>query len=362
MEKVFITRFMIAVSNCSLYSKDHDSFDDLAHKTHDALTAILQEQFEIMVIDGELVVNNKPLRDAGLHRNSLIKRLNRKGISRVDFTQGISLAEVKQLIVEFANNEKGLRSYPHIKAGEVDVMKEDSTADNGSGEFSTPEEIEQIREFFDTASTADKFKLKALHDMVVRFMGTFKKEANILQFMSPVKSYSEHTYIHAMNVSVLTMFQAKYLGFDDVQLYDIGIAALLHDVGKLFISKEVLDKPGKLDDSEYNQMKNHTVYGASYLAKIDSITRLASIVAYEHHLQFDGSGYPGYLEKEKKQHICSQIVTIADFFDALRSRRPYRESWHVNKIFVLMKKNSGTAFNPVLLDHFIAAMESSINQ
>jgi putative nucleotidyltransferase with HDIG domain len=357
-QKEFISTFMIAVSNCSLYSKEHESFDDLARKTLEAVNNVIVKKFELMIINNDLVINSSPLRSGGIHKVGLIKRLNRKGISRIDFLQGVTLPEIKQMIVEFSSKGKGLKTYPHIKSGSVDI----NATDAGSDIFASPEEVTIINDVFSSVSDAKKLKLIALQEIVTRFLTTFRKEANILHFLSPVKSYSEYTYIHAMNVAVLTMFQARSLGFDDHLIHEMGIAALLHDIGKLFISKEVLEKNGKLDDSEFTEIKNHTIYGAKYLAKMDNLTRLAPIAAFEHHMKFDGSGYPGLELDNKKQHICSQIVAISDFFDALRSRRPYRKSIDIMTIFSLMKENSGKDFNPVVLDNFIRNMGMSCNQ
>jgi HD-GYP domain-containing protein (c-di-GMP phosphodiesterase class II) len=149
------------------------------------------------------------------------------------------------------------------------------------------------------------------------------------------------------------MFQAESLGVTDELLRDIGIAALLHDVGKLFISNEILEKNGPLNEDEWDEIRRHTLYGARYLTRTDGLTRLAPIVALEHHLRYNGQGYPKLNVTSKRQHICSQIVAISDFFDAMRSRRPYRRELETKEILSLMKTNADTEFNPFLLDNFL---------
>ncbi len=131
---------------------------------------------------------------------------------------------------------------------------------------------------------------------------------NILRLISPVKSYSEYTYTHATNVAVLSMFQAETLGIRDTLLRDIGISALLHDVGKLFISKDILEKSASLDKEEWEEIKMHPLYGARYLAKLEGIPSLAPIVAYEHHLRFDGKGYPSLITGEKKHIFAVRLL------------------------------------------------------
>jgi HD-GYP domain-containing protein (c-di-GMP phosphodiesterase class II) len=364
--KDFISTLMVAISNCSLYTKEHEAFSELAQKTLSTLGEILDKRFEMMVIENELIVNKTPFTEAGLHRTNLIKRLRRKGISRVDFIEGITLEEMKQFIIDVSGNGKGLKSCPHIKSGTVDISlsspKGEIDFDKHSLPWVSSGEVDKVKDIFHAASPFRKLNIAGLEEVVVHFITTFKKEAGILKYLSPVKSFSEYTYTHATNVAVLTMFQAESLGIKDDLLHEIGIAALLHDAGKLFVPKEILEKNGKLDDREFSEIKKHPLHGARYLAKMDNLTRLAPLMAFEHHLKYDCSGYPAVRFGEKKQHIFSQIIAIADFFDALRSHRPYRKSMEIKDIIALMKKGSGSDFNPYLINNFIGLLQVAIMQ
>lgn len=361
----FITSLTIAIANCSLYSKGHETFDDLAEKTFKILKEILGDRCEIMVIDNDLIVDKKVLKDAGINKANFIRHLRRKGISRVDFLKEVSLSEIKQFIIDISDAGKRLNSYSHIKTGTVDVCIL-SPGSDAVGSDSMPhlpsEEIEKVKDIFQSASLFKKLSIAGLEEIVLHFIATFKKEVHILKLLSPVRSFSEYTYTHATNVAVLSMFQADSLGIKDELLREVGIAALLHDTGKLFVSKEILDKNGKLDDREFDEIKKHPLYGAKYLAKMDNLTRIAPVIAFEHHMKYDGSGYPELHRERRRQHILSQIVTISDFFDALRSRRPYRECLEAKDVIALMKKGVEKDFNPFLLDNFIKSMETALNQ
>lgn len=345
--KRFLTTFMSALSNCSLYSKEHLSVEELTQKAYSILERLFDDvgSIEIMIVEDDLVVNKTPIRDAGLHGLNFIKRLKRKGLSRVDFIKGLSCLELKNFIADIVDIEKQQRSYPHIRTGVVSVRlanhKIDASTHIDSKEIAdfTEQQVEKVKDIYRKASPFKQLSISGLDEIVVNFILTFKREANILNLLSPVKAYSEYTYTHATNVAILTMLQAEALGIADELLHDIGIAALLHDAGKLFVSKDVLNKDGKLDEEEWVEMKNHTLYGARYISKIGAITPLAAIIAYEHHMKYDGSGYPERrIHNSKRQHICSQMVGIADFFDALRSKRPYKREWQIKDILSLMKK------------------------
>lgn len=357
---------MVAISNCSLYTKGHEAFNELAQKTLSRLGEVLDKRLEIMIIDNELIVNRTPLTEAGLQRINLIKRLKRKGISRIDFLEGVTLPEMKQFIVDISETGKGLKSYPHIKSGTVDINmsgpKGDIDFDKDSMPWLSPGAVDKVKDIFHSASPFKKLNVAGLEEVVVHFISTFKKEASILKYLSPVKSFSEYTYTHATNVAVLTVFQAESLGIKDDLLHEIGIAALLHDAGKLFVPREILEKNGKLDDREFAEIKKHPLHGARYLAKMDDLTRLAPVMAFEHHIKYDGSGYPDIRFSEKRQHIFSQVLAIADFFDALRSHRPYREGMEIKDIIALMKKGVGKDFNPYLVNNFIGLLQITIMQ
>jgi len=357
--KKFISIFQTTISTCSLYSKNHISLDDMTQKAFSILNELLTEQdsLKIMIVENDLIVDNNPLRDTGIHTANLIKRFKRKGISRVDFLKGVTFSEIKQFIVDLSETDKGLKTYPNIKTGVIDVrlggLMVDADFDINDLPRFTSEQVETVKEVYHDISYFRRLNTAGLEEIVVNFIVTFRKAANILQLISPVRSYSEYTYTHATNVAVLSMFQAESLGVTDELLRDIGIAALLHDVGKLFISNEILEKNGPLDEDEWDEIRRHTLYGARYLTRTDGLTRLAPIVALEHHLRYNGQGYPKLNVTSKRQHICSQIVAISDFFDAMRSRRPYRRELETKEILSLMKTNADTEFNPFLLDNFL---------
>ncbi|HEB74816.1 MAG TPA: HD domain-containing protein [Nitrospirae bacterium] len=359
--KTFISTLMSAISNCSLYSKEHVSVENLTKKSLDTLNGLLteRESLEIMVVEDHLVVNKTPARNMGHHGTSFIKRLKRKGISRIDFLKGVTYAELRQFIADLSDPESELKPYPHIKTGIIDVRTSKYKI-KGDGEVLTSEQVERVKEIYHSISPYRRISVSGLEEIVVNFIVTFKREANILKLISPVKAYSEYTYTHATNVAILSMFQAESLGARDDLLHDIGIAALLHDVGKLFISKDILEKKGKLDKKEWEEIKLHTLHGARYLAKIDGLTQLAPIAALEHHLRYDCKGYPSLNAGERKQHFCSQIIATSDFFDALRSRRPYKRDWQIQEIIALMKEGSGTEFNPFLVDNFSRALMKAL--
>ena len=361
--KKFLSIFMYALSNCMLYSKDHASVNELTKKALSKLNDLSEESgpVEMIIVEDDLIINKNPMREMGIHGYNFVKRIKRKGISRIHFLEGVTHSELKQLIADIATTKEKIKSYPHIKTGVVDVHMGNIDIDSldegvGAEDLSgfTSEQIEKVKEEYHKISPFKKLNVAGFEEMVVNFIRMLQNKINILKLIKPPRSFDEYSYTHASNVAVLTLFQAEALGIREDSLYDIGLAALLHDVGKLFIPKDDTDKEDSTTGDE--KIKLHPLYGARYLAHVDGLTRLAPIAAFEHHLRYDGKGYPELKTGSKKQHICSQMIAISDFFDTLRSTSLYRTSLGVKEMISLIRTKDEGAFNPFLVNNFTRAM------
>ncbi len=356
-----VNHFNIAVASHSLYSENHKILVELSEKCLTLLENLLEENevIKILRIGNELIINNEPLTVDNVHIKSFIRRLNRRGLERIDVKRGITIEEIQGLIHDLTKNNKGpLKEFPHITSGRVEVRlgavgKGEMDRDNGENPMPSDHQMDRIKDVFEKARYFNPLDVTGLEDVVMDFFNLFVKEGRILNALIPFKVHSEYSYIHATNVSILSMFLAESLGFSGKILYDVGVSALLHDVGKMHVSKEVLYKKDKLDDKEWEEMKKHPIYGVKYLLSISNVPQLAPIVAFEHHMKFDGTGYPERSRHNERQHIISQIVTISDFFDAARANRPWSQGLPEEKIFEIMQKLSNREFNPPLLNHFI---------
>src|SRR6185503_6543701 len=162
----------------------------------------------------------------------------------------------------------------------------------------------------------------------------------------------EYTFVHIINVGILSMSLGEALGFDARMTHDLGVAALLHDVGKMAVPLEVLNKAGRFTEEEYRAMQVHPVEGARILMRTRDVPELAVLVAYEHHVRYDGAGYPK-VPAGWKLNLASRICQIADVYDALRTDRPYRAGMPPEKILKIMKGDAGTYFDPDLLNVFL---------
>jgi len=351
----FISDIMTAMSNCSLYTREHPAVMHLSEKAVAALDSLFfEDKFSIALFGDSMVVNEQPLPAKNMHVSSFIKKFKRKGIDKIVISQGVTATELKDFIAELALSDRITGAYAHITSGVIEVKLGGGGSDIGA---MMNENIEKVKTVYHGVSRFKRLDMVGLEDVVVSFITTLKQEANVLKVVSPIKSHSEYTYAHNTNVAVLSIFQAESLGVKHDLLHDIGMAGLLHDIGKMFVPAEVLEKEAKLNDEEWVEMKKHPAYGAMYLAKLPDIPKYALIAAYEHHMKFNGQGYPATRRKGRTQHIISQIIAISDFFDALRTDRSYRKALEVPVIVGLMNDSSGKDFNPLLVENFIRSLK-----
>jgi len=352
-----IWNLVVGISQGRFYSIDHESVVVAAQRVQSLLGEFPDGSCTIMVLKDDLVFNNTLFRESGMHGDKLVRLLGAKGISRVEFLPGVSAEEIRRFLADVAAVKAPPGRFAHIRLGRVEMGAAAPGADAGLVDAAFhSEQLARVQAVYGQVSPFRELPLVGLEEVVTTFLLTFRRGANLLRLLSPVKTHSEHTYTHAINVSILAMALAEGLGLKEESVQAIGIAALLHDVGKLLIPKEILHKPGALSTEEFGTIMKHPLYGAAYLARVEGLTPLAVLVALEHHRKYDTSGYPALRDSGRRQHAASQIVAIADFYDALRSHRPYRRSLELAEIIGIMQKDSGRGFNPGLLRRFSQLM------
>jgi HD-GYP domain-containing protein (c-di-GMP phosphodiesterase class II) len=216
-----------------------------------------------------------------------------------------------------------------------------------------------LEEAFESGIGKDKIHLGTTRRLMQSIFNHISDHESFLQGMTNIKNFHEYTLNHSMNVCILAVALGKRLGFDRNELVDLGISAFFHDFGKLDTPKEILDKPGKLDDQEREIIEKHPCQGAGKLVRFKEFKNLplqALQVALEHHVKEDMTGYPRYFKKQSI-NLFSKIVKIADVFDAVTTPRVYRTRHFTrDEALAMMQAQSGKEFHPVLLREFIRMM------
>lgn len=144
-----------------------------------------------------------------------------------------------------------------------------------------------------------------------------------------------YTYDHSLNVTLYSTWIGLALELTDVELSDLMLGGMLHDIGKLKISSRILDKPSRLDDSEFKAIRQHPLYGSDITSNIADLDERIRRIVLEHHEKLDGSGYPNGLHGDQISYL-SKIVSCCDIFDAIASKRSYHDSRPVSEVFKIM--------------------------
>ena len=366
----FVRTMVTAISSADLYTLDHPQVIKLyttALAELEKLFAKTQE-LSLLLIDNEFVFEGVALENT-LYMSSFAEFLKTKGIGHLKFIAGITADELRFLIhvLRKSNKSPEINSTEHLRFGNVEVRYiRDEGAEDDTLEFRKlaafsempTKELHRLMEIYDGVRRHRKLKINGVEEIVSGFIQTFKDQIDPILAISPLKALDEYTFTHATNVCILNIAQAMALGIDGQLLHDIGIAAMLHDMGKLFIPEEILTKPGNLDAKEWEIMKLHPARGAQYLLNTPGVPQVAVLSAFEHHLYYDLSGYPK-VHKGWDQHICSQMTAVSDFFDALRSIRSYRESIGYDEVAAMMLNLSGKQLHPLLVKNFLGLLHKA---
>jgi len=173
--------------------------------------------------------------------------------------------------------------------------------------------------------------------------------------LTAMARYDNYTFTHMVNVSVLTMAQARSLGIDGALLRQFGLAGLMHDIGKIKVPPEILTKPDRLTEQEFAVMKQHPVMGAEMLRRHLELPPLAAIVAFEHHLRTDGKGYPSVAHRPAL-NLATQLCAISDVYDAMRSQRNYQKAFPTERIMAVLTQQDTGRFDQRLVRRFSQLM------
>jgi putative nucleotidyltransferase with HDIG domain len=238
--------------------------------------------------------------------------------------------------------------------GRVSIAEqiEDSTADMATFKRLYSDAVSVAEAVWGSAQVDSQPDATMARTMIDGLAQAVSQNRTALLALTTLKNYDNYTFTHMVNVSLLTMGQARALGIDGILLREFGLAALMHDIGKVRTPLEILNKPDKLTDDEFAIMKRHTLDGAEILRGTPDIPTLAPVVAFEHHLRLDGSGYPAGV-KRASLNLGTMLCSIADVYDAMRSYRQYQQSFPSDRVLEVLKRNDSQQFDRHLVRRFV---------
>ena len=357
-----------SVRGIQLYSPQHP----LVTRNLDGLYEVVRNihaheaPIAVGIVGEELVVGDVPMAKAAASMGELIRRLRALGIERITIERGVTQAEVQAFVQDLAKadpasvkaaGERGGPDglgQPHIRIGRIQIEQkiETDVSDAATIKKLYAEAVTVANTVWESAATEGRPDAPAAQSMVEGLAQAVSQNRTALLALTALKNYDNYTFTHMVNVSILTMGQARGLGIEGPLLREFGLAALMHDLGKVRTPSEVLNKPDKLTDEEFTIMKRHVVDGAEILRRTPEIPALAPVVAFEHHLRRDGTGYPHGVTRPSL-NLGTMLCSIADVYDAMRSQRRYQQASPTDRILAVLQRNDGTQFDQNLVRRFV---------
>jgi putative nucleotidyltransferase with HDIG domain len=358
-----LRRFAAAMRSSQLYAPGHPIITRNLTSLSAAMQLLhgLERTIIIGIVSDEVIVGDTPIAKADA-LGTFVRRLQRVGIERISIDRGVTPEEIADLIQAVNTLERRdtldqpfeFPQLAHIRVGRVavDQRVEGNLQDMATIRRLYSSSVDVAEDVWDSAQTEGKPDATVARTMIDGLAQAVAENRNALLALTTLKNYDNYTFTHMVNVSILTMGQARGLGIEGDRLREFGLAALMHDIGKVRTPLEILNKTETLTDREYDVMRRHTIDGAEILRRTPDVPTLAPIVAFEHHLRLDGTGYPRGVARHAL-NIGTMLCSIADVYDAMRSQRQYQEAFPTDRILAVLQAKDGQQFDQHLVRRFV---------
>jgi putative nucleotidyltransferase with HDIG domain len=300
----------------------------------------------------------------------VVRELSDLGIDSIHIHEGVSrdellaiaefLWQVRDSHTEPVEAQLARRDIRHISLGKIVALdtrwssRQWPDAPTGTLDPAYAESLVLAQETFENAAAGKQLDLVTVRDLVQLLIHKVARSNAALGQILAVKMYENLTYCHSVNVAMLSLLLGRQLGFDELTMAALVEGALLHDIGKTRIPLDIVKKPGALDRRERKLIEAHTTFGAEILIQIKGLRPLTPIVALEHHRGVNGTGYPDL--SEAVPHLMSQIVSVADIYEALTGARSYQDPTPPEHACLVLARLAGHKLNTHLVKAFVNAI------
>ncbi|NTW57685.1 MAG: HD domain-containing protein [Nitrospirae bacterium] len=358
------------LKNASLYPAAHpfllSSAEKLLKQIKDLL--VMRKEVTFYLVGGELFfeTNSVPI---DLSLATLVEQFTNRDVGGVIFRPGLTPEEIIRFAYLMNNDAKffadrtkveaamALEKISHIEIHRALLVDKKAAASIKEGKKKTEkvfiDAVDTVKGMVQSVHAEKVINMRQVNSTVQKLVDNILQNRDALIGMTSLKMYDEYTFAHSVNVSVLAISLGTYLSFEKPQVAALGVAGLMHDIGKVSVPLEIINKPDKLTEREWAMVKRHPIEGALLLADVPAMTKLAMVASFEHHQHGDVYGYPR-IDNMVQQHPFSQIISIADAYDAIIAARVYYKvpTPPYQGVRILLEKR-GTNFNAVLVKAFV---------
>jgi len=377
-----VTKLHVLMKISQIYDSKNVALHQFVQESLQAINSLIKREgsLSLKIVKDDLFLNEQRLRysvEGFTSFKYLLTQWRKRLIGQVIFKEPVDERTLREFVYALMSLEEGREenasvftehmsnlSIPSIEVNPLEVFE-------GEEEGMALQKKEDHREvakkvFFETIGTIDEVithikgkqhadvrKLKRLAQKAVHLV---MEDESILLGMATIKNYDEYTFNHSVNVSIYSLTIGRRLGLSKKALTELGFTALLHDIGKSKIPKEILNKPGPFDDGEWGLMKQHPLLGVEIslnLKELGEINPRIVIGIFDHHLRKDLTGYPKLFRK-KEVSLFGRIIQIADAYDAMTTAKNYKKAPYTpEQALAIMMRDREVQFDPILLKIFI---------
>ena len=367
----FLVSFGQAISTMALYNDGHPARERAVDRSYQCLQDLQRDDAapRFSFLGEETIYQETALRELGDWEWGT--RLAQAGVQRIEFDKSVGREQYEEFLEEMMaritlsviDTSEARTSRPTgIKIGALGIRGEKKEQESliapapvATISYALGEEAESIQSMHRNVMEKGKLPLAEAEAVVRSLSMAMHGDQQMILPLLQLREFDEYTTTHSLNVSVLVMALAESMDLSQADVRAFGIAGLLHDLGKVHIPLDILNKPGKLTDQERQVMQHHPVAGAKLIIESGRKLDLAAAVAHEHHIMINGQGYPTR-HYHRPCHKASNLVHVCDVYDALRTKRPYRDAWEAQRVLTYIEERAGTEFEPEIANHFVKMM------
>ena len=351
-----------AVRNIALYPPEHPSVRGVSKRVFDFLVETFETKEDVLigVINGVLYVDDYLFYETTPYSENILKVLTGFGIDDLLIRQGVTEDELLKLVgilkVKERSKETFLRlieqdELTHIGLKSFKMGHDEKDLPTKSLE-TYRDAINTMTEFFSEVGDGQLPPLTEAENLVEGFMDNLADNRSLLMLLSGLKGYDAYTYQHCVNVGILALLLAEKEGMDEKNIKWAALAGMMHDIGKVRVPSEIINKPGGLTLREWEAVKSHPLHSADVIRGMGGTDGLVQAVE-GHHMHIDGGGYPVRSKIEGPSKIA-QLISVVDVYDAITTVRAYKKPMSPVEAITFLENGRGTRFDPHHVDAFIA--------
>jgi HD-GYP domain-containing protein (c-di-GMP phosphodiesterase class II) len=351
-----------AVKGLRLYALDHPATVKQVQTLQDGLFNLLQHKKAIKMglLEGTLFVEDYLFIQEFPAAQEIARLLETHDLAGIEFHAGLAAEEIRALLALLhTGGGKGAAFAAALRQGKVEriraVTGEEEDEDAGQPRKVYRKALKVVDQIFNDVRMGEIPSSEEAMKVVKSMAQLTITEPHALFALTMLKDYDNYTFTHSVNVSVISLAVGRACALDEEQLRTLGFGGLLHDLGKLRVDVAIITKPGRLTDSEFEEIKQHPRYGADIIARMDGVTQDVMDIVIGHRLRYDRTGYPADAAGRNVSSLVD-IAAIADAYDAMTTLRSYQRPFTPRSAIARMREVAGTSLHPGFVDKFIESL------